>query len=152
MLLDDLRTSKCPWLHQSTFLLPLGRSEDCNLTHQWIASRGFVVLGNGVIDVHDETRVVGAICARERHQVRLVRACAAADTELGARDVQLSAADATSAVKSNVFDAEEVLAICEAPGNLDVKRRFAWGINVNTRERGTTRDEGACLKWARSVR
>lgn len=88
------------------------------LTSLRIRPRRPIALRNRIIDINQDARVGGRVRTRERHQaLGAVRAAAARDGDLRARDVELGAAGRPSRVQADMFGAEEVVTVLEAFGD-----------------------------------
>lgn len=99
--------------HPEVLLRPLKPSRG---THLHLAGEdgragGLVRLAAVVVDVDHEARVGGLVGAREGDEVGRGRGPAAADVDLGARDVELGAARRARAVQRHVLDPEQVVAL-----------------------------------------
>jgi hypothetical protein len=89
---------------------PYTNSHLSELTPPDCWTRGLVVLGNGVVDVYQDTRITGLVRAREADQRARTTTTAILNLDLSTRDIELCAARASSAVQSDVFGAKQILA------------------------------------------
>lgn len=76
--------------------------------------------GHGVVDVDEQTGVRGLVRAGQGDLGARVAVAATGDGDLTARDVELGAILASSAMQGNVLDAEEVVAVGQGLGDGDV--------------------------------
>lgn len=71
------------------------------------------------VKLEEDTRIGGLVSTGEGNQAaRVERPGATSDRDLGAGDIDLGTTDAGGPVQGNVFDAEEVLAVGDAAGDL----------------------------------
>jgi hypothetical protein len=113
---------------------------EAELARQRRRPGGLVVGGHGVVDVDDEAGVVGLVHAGDRDQAGRERALAAGNVQLRARNVQLRPADGVGAVQADVLDAEEVVAVGDACGDLDIDDGLACdfaSISLSPNNTGT---------------
>lgn len=87
--------------------------------------------GDGPVDVDEQTRVGGLVGAGEGEQAGAGGAGAAGDADLGAREVELGAVLGAGAVQADLLEADEVLAVGDAPGDRDGDARLAWRGGVS---------------------
>lgn len=90
------------------------------LTSKRGRARRCVLSGLRVVEVDQDTRVVGTVRARDRHLLGVGSPTASGDSNLGTGDVKLRTADAARAVKGDVLGAEQVIAVLHARGDGDV--------------------------------
>lgn len=99
----------------------LGSSEETDsLTRPYSRAGQSVVGGHRVVDVDEQTGVGGLVRAGQGDQGARAAVAAAGDGDLAARDVELGATLAASAVQRDVLDAEEVVAVGQGLRDGDV--------------------------------
>jgi hypothetical protein len=115
---------------QVSFLPVACPSKILNSTNHFLAGKdggAGVDVGrrDGPVDVDLDAGVRSAVGTRECDLVGRLGAAAAGDAELGARDVELSAAGGAGAVETEMLGAEEVVAGLDAAGDGDGERSLS---------------------------
>lgn len=84
----------------------------------------------GIVNVDQQSRVVGRVGAREGDLLGLRSARTAGDGDLGTRQVQLRSADGARAVQGDVLRTKQVLAILDARRDWNVDSRGACLVSL----------------------
>jgi hypothetical protein len=91
-----------------------------HLASKSIRARVLVASRNGIVNVNQNPRIRRAVRSRESHEVLRCRATPSRNIDLRAGEIKLGAALAASRVERNVLVAHQVLARCDARGDLDI--------------------------------
>jgi len=98
---------------------------------------------SGPVELEEDAGVGGLVGAGEADELAGVESSrAAGDVDLSAGEVQLGAADAAGAVQGDVLDADQVLAVLDAAGDLDRDFRLACDERLSESCGGTERSQG----------